>query len=217
MKTIFFWLLIAAVAFGVYKCMDDNENNRENIAESSYDDEDSVYREVDDRVNNNVYVAISEEDTFKMIDSASEIAESPVHTQYSDNDDEYEVSSYIETWIYATNEYGGSHIYSWGTLDALELNNNILTMQFLVKEDVFDEFDREKADIIVQSSFTTDRSNEAKIKMFFNNLRKELLEKNAPTVKVLFVSDGVPARKKDFIYSKEALRKAIYTNFESDF
>lgn len=36
MKTILFWLFIAAIAFGVYKCMDDNSGDKDNTAAESY-------------------------------------------------------------------------------------------------------------------------------------------------------------------------------------
>lgn len=213
MKTIFFWLFPVAVAFGVCSCNNNSHSNSEIITETDFDC-DSVCTDVDDRVNNEIYVTIPA-DYDDGIEYEIESGYSEANNTFVDADSEddyiydfFDDYPYLKLWIKTLNKEIPVQFGKFRILDSVEFSNNLLTLEYLTDEKLFEHLDRAIADDTLRLLLKMDNSTDKEVISVYNELRNELYH-NAISVKLIFISDGVPAERKSYTYSATQLKTAL--------
>lgn len=205
MKSVLLWLFAAAIAFGVYKCIDNNGNS--NVNELS--DEESVTAiSVDNSslativVDSSGYASKMEKLKLLSAKKKKEIAAIKKSTVKPDENACKANTDNLNQYINSLTSYLPLEMNELVTLSSLTLNDKILTVRYIVNERIYNGTDYNiTGNLLITKIFPADEDGDE----LFGVIRREITE-SGTEIRVIIVSSFDSDKTKTFTYGSDELR-----------
>lgn len=230
MKTVFLWLIIGLVAFGVYKCIDSNESlSAEADDESSYIEsapveevvviDTALYNskmkklkelsaEIKEKKRKEALIAEQKPAKQKTAETKTPVTDNTVNTVNTNTANTVKSNdcTNLNRWVKTMQSLAPITMNELMSLSGTSLTSNLLTIEYSV--DGLAYYGTELSlvkDAVIPMTFSTD-TDDSEINAFVSKIIKEILD-NGLSIRTIFIDISNNSNKKTFTVTSDELKQ----------